>query len=198
MPATWEGSSFFVTYPQSDFDINDFLLHCQNLPSIQYILISSEQHKDNSLHRHAVLHFNKRQRLAKNFFDYKDRHPNIKCVGKKKSDWHNVTTYVRKDNNFVEWGTPRHSGCIWSAIGSASSRKEAQELLLSEKPRDAILNARNFDYWLDKMFPVQQATSFQPRSSDQFVLPLSLHEWISESYMYVTFSPPVSPPRGTI
>ena len=191
MPPAWEGSSFFLTYPQSDFDLNDFLLHCQTFEHIQYILISSEKHQDDSLHRHAILHFSKRQRLSKHFFDYLNRHPNIKCVGKKKSDWTNVTQYVRKDNDFLEWGTPRHSGCIWSSIASASSRKEAQEMLLAEKPRDAILNARNFDYWLDKVFPVQQSSSFQPRCPSEFVLPVALGEWISMSYQYVfLYNPP--------
>jgi hypothetical protein len=185
MPATWEGSSFIITYPQSDFDLNDYLLHCQAYPNISYILISSEKHQDGSLHRHAVFHFNKRQRLSKSFFDYQERHPNIKCVGKKKSDWSNVTDYVKKDKDYVEWGTPRHSACTWTSIASCSTRKEAQDLLLSEKPRDAILNARNFDYWLDKVFPMQETSSFVRRSIDQFILPESLQEWILMSYMYV-------------
>lgn len=185
MPASWEGSSFFLTYPQSDFDINDFLLHFKTIPDIQYILVSSEKHKDDSLHRHALLHFSKKQRLAKHFFDYNDRHPNIKCVGRKKADWSNVKEYVRKDKDFLEWGEPRHSGCVWSTIASCTSREEAQRVLLAEKPRDAILNARNFDYWLDKVFPVQQASSFVRRSPDQFVLPESLQDWLLESFAYV-------------
>lgn len=185
MPAAWEGSSFLLTFPQSDFDLNDFLLHCQNLEHISYILISSEKHQDDTLHRHAVLHFSKRQRVAKNYFDYLDRHPNIKCVGKKKSDWTNVTEYVKKDKDFLEWGSARHASCTWTSIATCSSRKEAQDLLLSEKPRDAILNARNFDYWLDKVYPVQTTTPFVGRSLDQFILPEPLQEWMLGSYWYV-------------
>lgn len=185
MPPAWEGSSFFLTYPQSDFDINLFLEHAKQYPQVQYVLISSEKHQDESLHRHAIVHFSQRQRLSKQFFDFEERHPNIRNVGKKKSDWENVTNYVRKENDFLEWGTPRHSGCVWSNISSAGTREEAQALLLSEKPRDAILNARNFDYWLDKMFPMQQASSFVGRSPDQFVLPEPLQDWVLESYSYV-------------
>lgn len=212
MPAAWEGSSFFLTYPQSDFDIQGFLDHFKSIEFVVYVLVSSEKHQDLSLHRHAIVHFSKKQRLPKDFFDYQGRHPNIRCVGKKKSDWQKVSDYVRKDKEFLESGEPRHSGCVWSSIAKASSRDEAQSLLLAEKPRDAVLNARNFDYWLDKVFPVQTSPSFTPRGPEQFVLPDSLQEWVLMSWWYVSvlcgqhhvaswtrhLNPPLSrsPPRG--
>lgn len=198
MPPAFEGSSFILTYPQSDFDLVAFALHLQSLPAIQYVLVSSEKHEDGSLHRHACVHFSTKQRVGARFFDYLERHPNVKNVGRKKSDWENVTNYVKKDGEFIEWGTSRHTANVWSTIATSGSREEALRILMEEKPRDAILNARNFDYWLDKVFPVQTSSSFVGRPAESFVLPDALSDWLSMSFWYVTlrsFCPP-TPPKG--
>ena len=171
MPAAFEGSSFLLTYPQSDFNINEYLQHFSSLPSVSYVCVSSEQHADGSLHRHALVYFNKRQRLNATFFDYKERHPNVKAVGKKKSDWENVLTYVQKDGAFLVTGIPRHTKDTWANVATASSREEALALIQKEKPRDFIINRRNIDYALDSLFPVQTTTQFTPRSSSEFILP---------------------------
>lgn len=185
MPAAFEGSSFIITYPQSDFALDGVHVFLKSLPHVQYVLSCSEKHADGGWHRHCVVHFSARQRLAARAFDYEGRHPNVKAVGRRKDDWERVCAYVRKDGEFLEWGTPRHAANVWSAIATAGSRQEAQDLLLRERPRDAVLNARNFDYWLDKMFPVQALASFTPRPAESFVLPDSLLEWQLENFMYV-------------
>lgn len=195
MPPAWEGSSFIITYPRSDFELQQYIDVWKTKENIKYILISSELHEDESLHRHAVLHFSKKQRVGQDFFNHNERHPNIKCVGRKRTDWSNVCAYVKKCGTFIEWGEPRHSACVWSAIATASTRQEAQEMLSVEKPRDAVLNARNFDYWLDKVFPMSEITSYSGRSSDQFVVPPPLQEWVLMSWWYVYINPP-SPPKG--
>lgn len=195
MPAAFEGSSFLLTYPQSDFDLQEFSLYLQTLPDYKYSIVSSEKHQDDSLHRHAVVHFIKKQRLASSFFDYNGRHPNVKPVGKKKSDWTNTTTYVRKDGDFIEHGIPRHEVSVWAEIANAPNREIALQLLKTEKPRDFVLQQRNLDYYLDKVFPVQASPSYVGRSADEFVLPDPLQEWLLESYQYVT---PPFPPRGAM
>jgi len=187
MPAAFEGSSFLVTYPQSDFPLQPFLDWAKSLPSIKFLLVSSELHQDNSLHRHALFYFSSRQRLAARAFDYLERHPNVQPVGKRRVDWDNVVSYIKKDGEWLDWGTPRHTTNIWSQIACCTSREEAQTLLLSEKPRDAILNARNFDYWLDKVFPMQTPTSFQPRPFESFILPDPLQDWLNENFWCVHF-----------
>lgn len=186
MPAAFEGSSFLLTYPQSDFELNALQDFFKNLPDYKYSLISSEKHEDGSLHRHAIIYFRKRQRLNQSAFDFLERHPNIKPVGKKKSDWDNCQKYVRKDGEFIEDGSPRHEVSVWSEIAVASSREEALRLLKAEKPRDFVLQQRNIDYYLDKVFPVSATASYTGRSIEQFILPDSLEEWILESYSYVT------------
>jgi len=183
-----------LTYPQSDFDLQEFSNYLQTLADYKYSIVSSEKHQDDSLHRHAVVHFIKKQRLSSSYFDYLGRHPNVKPVGKKKSDWTNTTTYVRKDGEFIEHGIPRHEVSVWAEVANATNREDALQLLKTEKPRDFVLQQRNIDYYLDKVFPVQQSASYIGRSADQFVLPDTLQEWLLESYQYVV--PPHSPQGG--
>lgn len=161
MPATFQGSSFLLTYPQSNFDLNEFLNHLTTQLGVSYARVSSEQHADGSLHRHALIHFPKKIRQGTRYFDYATRHPNVKTVGRRKEDWSRCLAYVTKDGDFLEFGTPRHNenSSIWSQIVNASSREEAQEILIKEKPREAVLNARNFDYFLDKVCVLLTFTS---------------------------------------
>jgi len=185
MPAAFEGSSFLLTYPQSNFDLVDLQDFLQKLPDYKYSLVSSEKHTDNSLHRHAIIYFSKRQRLSSSFFDFQERHPNIKPVGKKLTDWTNCVTYVKKDGDFLESGIPRHERSVWSQVVNAQTRNEALELLRQEKPRDFILQRRNIEYYLDTVLPVQEGPSYSGRSLNEFILPDSLQDWILESYRYV-------------
>lgn len=186
MPAAFEGSSFLLTYPQLEGDkslLFDFL--CQ-LADVRFVKVAQESHQDGGTHFHAVVLFSKRVRLATRAFDFEGKHPNVKNVGRKKSDWDNCIKYLDKeDPNPLEWGTPRHEASVWSAIAKATSRQEAEELLLNEKPRDYVLNARNFDYWLDKKFPKAAGPVFTPRPADSFVLPESIVDWLSGNFRYV-------------
>jgi len=185
MPPAFEGSSFLLTYPQSDFNLVDFQTHLKSLPDYKYSLISSEKHVDESLHRHAIVYFSKRQRLSATFFDYVGRHPNVKPVGKKVSDWTNTTNYVKKDGEFIEEGIPRHERSIWAQVTDAKSRDEALQLIKQEKPRDFVLQRRSIEYYLDTVLPVREGPQYSGRSLDEFVLPDSLQDWILESYRYV-------------
>lgn len=153
MPCAFEGSSFLLTYPQSDFELNAFLNHLLDTLGAQYARVCSEQHADGSLHRHAVAYWAKKIRVGARHFDYEGRHPNVKTVGRKKSDWTNCVTYVSKDGSFLERGTPRHSedASVWSLIARATSREEVLSLVAAERPRDYVINRRNIDYFLDQV-----------------------------------------------
>lgn len=185
MPAAFRGSSFLITYPQSDFPLEDGLTFLKGKEHCLYVLISSENHEDGNLHRHALVHFSKVVQLGSTVFDFQTRHPNVKTVGRKKSDWDNVETYVKKDGTFVEWGMPRHTSNIWAQVATSSSREEAEELLLSEKPRDFVINARNIDYFLDKKFPIKSTSFFTPRPIDSFTIPDPLTDWLNSNFWYV-------------
>lgn len=184
MPATFQGSSFLLTYPQSDFPLQSLLDHLISL-NVKYAKVCSESHADGSLHRHALVCFPSKIRVGPRHFDFEARHPNVRPVGRKRSDWENCGAYVAKDGEVLEYGTPRHGedSCVWSSIARASSRVEAEEILRREKPRDSIINARQFDYWLDKVFPLRaDAHVFQPRPLTEFSVPVEIDEWLSESF----------------
>lgn len=184
MPAKFRGSSFLLTYPQSDFPLQSLLDHLISL-DVRYAKLCSERHNDGSLHRHALVHFATTIQVGSRHFDFEQRHPNVRTVGRKRTDWENVSAYVGKDGEILEYGTPRHAenASVWSAIVGASSRSEAEQILRTEKPRDAVLNSRNFDYFLDKMFPLREnASGFQPRSPSEFCVPVEIDEWLSESF----------------
>jgi len=185
MPAEFQGSSFLLTFPQSSLNKDTLFTYLTTLPSISFVKLAQETHNDGSgaIHFHAVLHFSSKQRFNQTFFDASGEHPNIKPVGRKCSDWSNVIKYLEKeDASPLEWGTPRHERSVWAQVINASSRNEAEQLIREEKPRDAVLNAKNLDYFLDKMFPMRAPSSTSFRSPDEFVLPDNLHEWCAANY----------------
>lgn len=186
MPASFRASSFLLTYPQSDFPLQDCLDFLKGKEHMNYVLISSELHETGELHRHALVHFSKVVQLGITAFDFMGRHPNVKTVGRKKSDWENVEQYVKKDGNFLEWGMPRHTASIWAQVAMAASREEAEQLILAEKPRDFIINSRQIDYFLDKKFPPKQTSNFFPRPLDSFVVPDPLTDWLNSNFWYVS------------
>lgn len=152
MPATFQGSSFLLTYPQSSFGKDSLFQFLSALPDISFIKVAQELHEDGSTHYHAIAHFNCKQRCNATFFDYAERHPNVKTVGRKKADWDNVVAYLSKeDQSPITWGTPRHQACVWSEVANATSRAAALDLIKKERPRDFVVNSRQLDYFLDKV-----------------------------------------------
>jgi len=151
-----------------------------------------QQHCDGgqrSKHWHALAHYSSKLRLGERSFDFEGNHPNIKCVGRKKSDWDRVVTYLRKeDPDPLEFGTPRFDGhSVWAKVSTSKSRSEAEEIISKEKPRDWIINRRSIDYALDKMFPLQSdAQIYLPRYSSQQSLPVEIEEWKLENFVYAT------------
>lgn len=227
----FQGSSFFLTYPQIQDHSDDarlrLLQFLQQLgqsheTELTYALISRERHGGRDLetggrpqqevrnsdeerpsqgspgvgtsleprepgyHWHCVAHYSSKLRLRERAFDFEGHHPNIRTVGRAKSDWNKVTLYCRKeDASPLEYGSPRHScKSLWSEVVGSSSRSEAEQLIKKEKARDWIINRRAIDYALDKMFPMQQdAQLHHVRPSSQFRLPTSLKEWMLENFM---------------
>lgn len=192
----FEAAAFFITYPQLNNIDNakqrllDFFqqLALSHSSTLQYCLIGHERHQDGGHHYHCVAHFSTKLRLRERSFDFEQHHPNIRTVGRKKSDWTNVVQYTRKeDEQPLEFGSPRHScKSVWSEVAQASSREEAESLIQSEQPRDWIINRRQLDYALDKMFPVQE----NPQSGSNYSfsyqnLPDQLVNWKLCNFEYV-------------
>lgn len=149
----FQGTSFLVTYPQSSLSKDALSTFYRGLDAISYVKIGEESHQDGGKHFHVLAFFNTKQRFTSRALDVGSEHPNIETVGRKRQDWDRVATYVAKeDESPFEWGTPRHVGDIWSSVATASSREEALAIIAKERPRDYVLNARNIDYFLDKVY----------------------------------------------
>lgn len=177
MPASFRGTSFLVTYPQSLFDFDDLYTHFTSIAPVQYCRIGLETHEDGNPHLHAVVHFESKQQLGARRFDFRDRHPNVQTVGRTRQDWDRVVTYCGKEGNFRDWGVPRHhEKRTWSQVIHAESRSEAQDVIREQWPRDWIINRRNIDYALDQMYPMQPSP-FVGRSLESFLLPDEFSEW---------------------
>jgi len=190
MPATFKGVHFFVTYSQNAFDLDsdfgEFRSWLEStLAPLKYLLIGCEKHSDGGDHWHCVISFNKQVAFGARGLDYRGTHPNIQPVGRRVDDWNRCTAYVTKDGHSREWGTPRHkSDSVWSLVVNARSRDQALDLVASEAPRDYVLNRRNLDYALDKMWPVQDPSTFKPRQASSFRIPDELVRWVSGSLEY--------------
>jgi len=191
MPSDFRGSHFFLTYSQNAFDLDtDFgefstWLERTTGTSLKYLLVGCEKHADGGDHWHAVVSFDKRMCFGPRALDYRDVHPNVKLIGRRVLDWDRCVQYTKKDGKFLDMGTPRHgTESVWAALVKAQSRDEALQLVQADAPRDFVLNRRNLDYALDKMWPVQEASHFQPRPAEAFRIPDDLVRWVSGSLVY--------------
>lgn len=183
MPSQFQGKTFLITYPQSALNKDAILTFIRAKESIQFARIGQEQHADGGTHFHCLVYFASKQRFSERAFDVAGEHPNIQPVGKRTIDWNRVHDYCAKeDPSPTDWGTPRHASNVWAAVANAASRDEALELLRTEKPRDYVLQQRNIDYFLDKVHPVRQTSSFVPRPLDSFQVPPSIDEWLALSF----------------
>lgn len=150
---------------------------------------SQQQHGEGgprSKHWHVVAHYSSKLRLGERAFDFEGNHPNIRTIGRRKTDWSRVITYCRKeDSSPLEHGTPRFEGhSVWAEVAAASTRAEAEEIILQSKPRDWVINRRSIDYSLDKMFPLQEdAPLYLSRCSSSFCLPVEVETWKLGNFM---------------
>lgn len=148
-----------------------------------------QQHSEGgprSKHWHVVAHYRSQLRLGERAFDFEGDHPNIRTIGRRKTDWTKVIAYCRKeDSSPLEHGTPRFEGhSVWAEVAAASTRAEAEEIILRTKPRDWIINRRSIDYSLDKMFPLQEdAPLHLSRCASSFCLPVEVETWQLGNFM---------------
>lgn len=191
MPASFQGTSFFLTYSQDAFDLADDYDGFRNFldtvgggdGTTVFLRVGVERHDNGDPHWHALVLFASKRRLGARAFDYRECHPNVQPVGRKKSDWDRVATYVAKDGNYRDAGTPRHAGkSVWSQVAAADSREDALELIRREAPRDYVVNRRNVDYGLDALFPMRPSMLFNPRPLESFCVPGDLSEWVSANF----------------
>lgn len=101
MPFQLNAKNIFLTYPRCSVPIPELLAFLQSF-SPAYVCVSSEEHEDGSLHRHALLQFDKPFRTrSEKAFDCQGHHPNIQSARNPPS----VLEYVKKEGNYVEYGS---------------------------------------------------------------------------------------------
>lgn len=189
MPAVFQGTSFLITFPQDAFDLDSdwdaALAHFNKLGQLKYLRIGVEQHESGDPHWHAVAYYAVKLRLGARGFDFRDKHPNVQCVGRRVVDWQRVVAYVAKDGAYREHGSQRHSSeSVWAEVAKADDRATAEQLVASAAPRDWIVNRRSIDYAMEAMFPMRATSSFQPRDPSTFRVPDELVQWLSSSLVY--------------
>lgn len=189
MPADLQAKTFFLTYPQTSFnfdnDYHQYLEFLQRIGSTSFTCIGIEKHADGTPHFHVLVDYCSKQRITKRSFDWKDRHPNIKCVGKTKADYNRVLSYVRKEKEFKEEGCPKFTSkeSVWSKVANAKDEGEALSIIKREQPRDFILNRRNIDYSLSKLFATPETSPYSGRKYEEFLIHEELEEWRSEAFL---------------
>lgn len=189
MPATFQGTSFLLTYPQDAFDLDsDFDTAREffgSLAQLKYLRIGVERHESGEPHWHALVLFAVKLRAGARAFDFRGRHPNVQTVGRRVLDWQRCHAYVAKDGEYRDFGDQRHSKeSVWAEVVQADDRETALKLIAAAAPRDFIIHRRNVDYALEALFPVRPCSSFQPRDPSSFRVPDALLRWLSQSVAY--------------
>lgn len=90
--------SFFLTYPQSNINKNEFLLFAREKGDLVEYVIGSELHEDGQPHLHAALKYLETVRGTIRLFDFNGRHPNVQSPRRFEA----CKQYCRKDGNYIE------------------------------------------------------------------------------------------------
>lgn len=125
MPYRLQGKTIFLTYPQSDFDLDGLIRFLRDdlTKRPTYIIASRELHQDGTPHFHALASYATRVDIRDPlYYDYEGRHPNIQSVRNKSA----TITYIKKDGDYREWADGAHRGGeassdgIWEVCAGAS------------------------------------------------------------------------------
>lgn len=137
-----DSSSFFLTYPQSDFENQELINAIISVLSgvdneLVWARACREQHDDGSPHSHIVFKCKKRvQRAgvdAVRMWDVNGRHPNAQSV----RSINKCLAYVAKDGEYTDHGTVpgQVSKRPWSDIVQAAGGEELQWLQVVHEER---------------------------------------------------------------
>lgn len=97
-----DATTFFLTYPRSDFEFQELYEFLASHGGVSYCRIAKESHEDGSPHVHALVKYSKRVRSRDNrLFDFNGRHPNIQSARSPAK----VLAYLSKEGNFCDFGT---------------------------------------------------------------------------------------------
>lgn len=93
--------NIFLTYPKANDIQQDLLLNFLQRDA-SYVIVARESHQDGTLHYHCGLQYNDILNITRaDHFDFAGHHPNVQGS----RNWRATTRYIRKYNDFIEWGT---------------------------------------------------------------------------------------------
>lgn len=191
MPARLKASAVFLTYSQvGDVPRDDLVAFLTGIPFVNGGIACLELHQDGGRHFHAWVDLKSQSTFTNDRFDLNGLHPNvIICPGHKKSDAsQNRIEYCKKDKDWVyfpdgyEPPSKKEADTTWQDVITAESREEALAIVATNRPRDAVINARQIDYFLEKKFGEKVVLYVPDFPRDSFTrVPPILDEWVMGS-----------------
>lgn len=192
MSFRWQGKYLLLTYPQSDFSLDECLSFLRSAASLAiFIRVCSEQHESGELHRHAFIVFRKRFSFtSERRFDFKDRHPNIKPRVDSPAG---ALNYVSKDGNFVDWGdcpnfgeterVPKESRneLFGRLLDEATNAEHFLQLVREASPYDFCTRYSQLDTMARAVFrpKVEPVPEYDP---EDFDLPDTIVQWLEKEF----------------
>lgn len=136
---------FFLTYPKCILDKEVLLAFLKEKCKYwNYLLVSREKHADGSFHLHAFIQMTKSKDVTScKHFDLEPYHPNIVapyCVEE-------TITYIKKDGDFIEEGTPVLKSKKKSKRDDDETKKKNLQILNGHLPqlvRDGEVSIYNY------------------------------------------------------
>lgn len=122
--------NFCLTFPRCPIEKEDMLSHLKGCfasdSEINYLLVCQELHADGGLHLHAFIQLKMSINLKDmTRFDFKLGEIVYHCEIEEATSVKNWINYVKKDGNWIDWGTN-------PLTGAKLTRKELNELVLHE------------------------------------------------------------------
>lgn len=118
--------TFFLTYPQSDFECDQLHGFLSTIKPVVWARVARERHADGNIHMHAIVRFGARVKTRSNMrlFDFMERHPNIQVPRKIKD----VLEYVSKDGNYQDFGAVPGSKDVHAELVTAAQSGDRDAL----------------------------------------------------------------------
>lgn len=157
---------FLITYAQSaGLDEWDVVAHFATLQA--ECIVAREDHADGGTHLHTFVDFGRKFRSRRtDIFDVHGYHPNIEpSCGNPGGGY----DYACKDGEIVAGGLGRPSGgkvsktsTPWHWIITAGDPEELRDLVRELAPKEAILRAREIEWFIDREFRVERPPYVHP------------------------------------
>jgi len=146
-----------------------------------------EKHEDGTLHVHICIRLpNVLSTPDWSTFDIENHHPNIKVMGRTRTDHIRVVRYLKKEKDW--WGTMDEEHHVsrddaYTLAMHQQSRSEAESILRNEVPRDYFVSQRNIMLALERLYPVPPPPKELYSSPFQnFHLPPVIQHWMTHQF----------------